>query len=190
MRTFIAIELPVEIKTRLCKLQEQLKTSQADVKWVEPGNIHLTLKFLGEIDGEKMEKVTSILEDIAKGKSPFKIRIYTLGAFPKVNLPRVIWVGIDKGDNEVKEITRELEERIAKLGIPGEDRPFSSHITIGRTKSTLNRERLVEDLKTAQQGFGQENLEFSVTKITLFKSTLTPEGPIYETLKEANLRAA
>lgn len=187
MRTFIAIALPQEIKDSLGRLQNQLKTCGADVKWVEPNNIHLTLKFLGDIDDKKLDKIMRILEDTAKNKNPFQMRIFSIGAFPKMNFPRVIWVGVDKGDSETKQIAEALEEKIAKIGIPKEDRPFSSHITIGRTRSSLNRERLVEDLKTLANNFGQENLEFAVTKITLFKSTLTPKGPIYEVLKETNL---
>lgn len=188
MRTFIAIELPSEIKDSLSRLQEELKASNADVKWVEPNNIHLTLKFLGEIDDKKIEKITKIIDDTAREKNKFQMHISSLGAFPKIDFPRVIWVGVDTGDKETKGIADELEEKIAKIGIPKEDRPFSSHITIGRTRSSLNREKLVQDLKNKAE-LGGEKLEFSVTKITLFKSTLTPHGPIYEVLKETNLKA-
>jgi len=187
MRTFIAIELPGEIKNSLSHLQEQLKDAGADVKWVQPNNIHLTLKFLGEIDDKKLEKITKIIDDTAKEKNKFQIRISSLGAFPKIDFPRVIWVGLDSGDKETKGIAKDLEEKIAKIGIPKEDRPFSSHITIGRTKSSLNRERLVQDLKNKAE-LGGEKLEFYATSITLFKSTLTPHGPIYEILKETNLK--
>ena len=187
MRTFIAIELPTEVKDKLSKIQEQLKKSGADVKWVEPKNIHLTLKFLGEIDDKKLEKIIEIIDGTVKDKNTFHIRISSLGAFPKINYPRVIWIGIDKGDCETKEIAKELEEKIAKIGIPKEGKAFSSHITIGRTRSTLNREKLVQELKTQSANFCG-GLEFVVTKITLFKSTLTPGGPIYEALKETNLK--
>jgi len=188
MRTFIAIGLPQEIKDALACLQNKLKQSGADIRWVEPQNIHLTLKFLGERDDKKLEKIKQILEEVAKNISPFRIRLFSLGAFPKINFPKVIWVGIDKGDNETIEIAKELEERIAQLGIPKEDRPFSSHITIGRMKSPLNRERLIQNLQELENSLGEQNLEFVVTKITLFKSTLTPKGPIYEVLKETSLK--
>jgi 2'-5' RNA ligase len=189
MRTFIAISLPAHIKERLASLQNQLKATGADIKWVEPQNIHLTLKFLGEIDDEKLEKTSSILENVAKDKNSFQIRIYSLGAFPKIISPRVIWVGIDKGDRQTQEIAKALEEKIVKIGIPKEDRAFSSHITIGRTRSGLNREGLVKEMNYLADSFGKENLEFSVNKISLFKSTLTPKGPLYEVLKEAILSA-
>lgn len=188
MRTFIAIELPPEIKNSLSSLQEQLKKSGADVKWVQPQNIHLTLKFLGERDDKKIEKIMQILEETAKDKNLFEISISSVGAFPTINSPRVIWVGVDKGDTQIKEIAKDLEERIAKIGIPGEDRPFSSHITIGRMRSGLNRERLVKDLDNLTHSFGQQTKRFLVTKITLFESILTSKGPIYEVLREASLK--
>ncbi len=188
MRTFIAIELPKEIKDALARLQEKLKSTGADVKWVEPDNIHLTLKFLGEIDEQKLDKIALILENIAKDKSSFHICISSIGAFPRNSSPRVIWVGIDKGDKETKEIAKQLEEKIQKIGIPKEDRSFSSHITIGRTRSALNLQKLVQELKTLENDLGIKGMEFDATKITLFKSTLTPKGPIYEVLKEADLK--
>jgi len=189
MRTFIAVELAQEAKDLLARLQEQLKTSGADVKWVAPLNIHLTLKFLGEIDDKKLDKVMQILEETAKERPPFYIRLSSLGAFPKIDFARVIWVGIDKGDEETKDIAKVLEEKLAKVGIPKENRPFSSHITIGRTRSSLNRERLAQNLNILADNWGKQNIEFSVNKITLFKSTLTPKGPIYEVLKIASLKA-
>jgi 2'-5' RNA ligase len=190
MRAFIAIELPKELREFLSRMQDQLKTSGGDIKWVAPDNIHLTLKFLGEIDDEKFAKIVKIIEGVTKETLPFPMRISSIGAFPKIDYPRVIWTGVDKGDKEAKQIVKELEAKIEKLGIPKEERAFSSHITIGRTRSNLNREKLVAELKNLENKPGGENLEFSVTKITLFKSTLTPKGPIYEVLQEANLKAA
>lgn len=188
MRTFIAIDLPREIKDALAHLQGELKNSQADIKWVESGNIHLTLKFLGERDAKLIEKIIRILEELSREEKCFQARISCLGAFPKINFPKIIWVGIGQGDSETKRIVKELEEKIAKIGIPKEDRPFSSHITIGRRRSSHNQDRLIRDLNNLQDTFGQKALEFPVTKITLFKSTLTPKGPVYEILKEANLK--
>lgn len=190
MRTFIAIELPKDIRGSLGKLQEQLKESEADVKWVIPDNIHLTLKFLGETGDERLERIKKAIEEVARENHPYKISIHSLGAFPKINYLRVIWVGTEDGGAETKIIAKTLEEKIMKIGIPKEGRPFSSHITIGRTRSTQNRERLIKKLKNLQESFGKENLEFSVSKITLFKSTLTPKGPIYEVLQRVSLKTA
>ena len=168
-------------------MQTLLKKSGADVKWVAAQNIHLTLKFLGEIDEEKSVKIAGIIEEIAQGSKKFQISLSSLGAFPKKEFPRVIWVAIDKGDKEIKIFAKALEEKIEKIGIPKEDRPFSSHITIGRVRSPLNKDKLVRALRETENYFGGENIEFGVTKITLFKSTLGSSGPVYEALKEINL---
>jgi 2'-5' RNA ligase len=118
MRTFIAIELPKEIRASLVSIQERLKSSGADVKWIAPENIHLTLKFLGEIDAAGLSRINEIIEEVTKGKGPFQVRISSIGAFPKTNFPRVIWIGIDKGDNETKEIANELEEKNLQCRYP------------------------------------------------------------------------
>jgi len=189
MRTFIAIGLPETIRDSLAGTQERLKNSGADVKWVEPANIHLTLKFLGEADNGKLPEVILILEDVIKDKKVFQVSISSIGSFPRINSPRVIWVGTDKGSGETKKIAEELEEKLVKIGIPKEDRAFQSHITIGRIRSTLNREQLAQDLNNLVNKFSQENLIFYVTSVSLFKSTLTPKGPIYEVVKEVSLQA-
>ena len=185
MRTFIAIALPQEMRDYLACIQAELKKCQADVKWVQPENIHLTLKFLGERDEKKIERIKEILQETVREKAYFVLHLCNIGAFPKIDFPRVIWVGIDKGDKETKALALELEDKIAKLGIPKEDKPFSSHITIARIRSPANRESLVQELKRTPT---LEGKEFLVTKITLYKSTLTPKGPIYEVLKEASLK--
>ncbi len=190
MRSFIAIELPQNIKDYLSRLQTQLKNSQADVKWVEPQNIHLTLKFLGEIDDNQLSEINNILENIAKERKHFQANVSSAGAFPKINFPRVIWVGLKEGDQETQDIARYLEEKIAEIGVPKENRPFSSHITIGRVRTPKNKDKLVKELNKFADGLKEENLKFLVNKLTLFKSTLKPLGPVYEILKEVNLKTA
>ena len=188
MRAFIAIELSPDLKKHLASLEEQLKSSGADVKWVKPENIHLTLKFLGEIDEKQLGEIAKIIQNTADKNKRFFIRLASPGAFPDINFPRVVWIGIEKGDPETKEIAKILEEEIAKVGIPQENRPFSSHITLGRVRSGLNREKLVKNLDNLASKPPEDSPEFLVTKITLFKSTLTPGGPIYEALKEAHFQ--
>ncbi|MCM8797431.1 MAG: RNA 2',3'-cyclic phosphodiesterase [Candidatus Omnitrophica bacterium] len=190
MRTFIAIAFPETIRDYLKEVLERLKATGADVKWVSPENIHLTLKFLGEVDAEKTEKIALIMETIAKDTPCFRMSLSSLGAFPKIDYPRVIWMGVDKGGKECKEIAMVLEDKIAKLGITRQDRPFSSHITVGRLRSYTHRERLIQELRNPTIPATGKNPEFSVGQITLFKSTLTPAGPIYEPLKTVNLKAA
>ncbi|MBU1090247.1 MAG: RNA 2',3'-cyclic phosphodiesterase, partial [Candidatus Omnitrophica bacterium] len=144
-------------------------------------------KFLGEIDEKRLQQINQILAEVIKNKKRFQINISSLGAFPKIQYPRVIWVGINNGDEQTKKLAEDLEERIEKIGIPGEKRPFSTHITIGRVRSPNKREQLLQSLDELKDIFQGKNLGWEVEKITLFKSTLTPKGPIYEALKEATL---
>ena len=187
MRTFIAIELPQNIKDTLGRLQGKLKQCGADVRWVEPHNIHLTLKFLGEVEDSKLDGINQIIEDTVKNRLKFEITLTDLGVFPDINHPRIIWVGIKDKNNETKLIAEELGEKLEKLGIPREERQFLGHITIGRIKSWLNKDKLAERLSVLKDESSNEKINFIADKITLFKSSLKPNGPIYEVLKEVTL---
>jgi len=188
MRTFIAFELPEEIKSGLARLQEEIKVSGADVKWIRPENLHLTLKFIGKASEEQAEKITLMIQEAAGKNSPFMMQIATIGAFPKIDFPRVIWAGLDKGDAEAKKIAAELEKETQMLGIAKEERKFSSHITIGRVRSGKNRLKLVKILKELTDKPRERFPEVNIGRITLFKSTLTPQGALYESLSEATLK--
>lgn len=187
MRAFIAIELPQDIKTDLSNIQEELKQTRADVKWVKPENIHLTLKFLGEIDQNLVKKICSILDEIAQKNAPFNLRLTNLGAYPKLKYPRVIWIGI-ANDQPVVKIAEEIEKETIKIGLAAELRPFSSHITLGRVRSALNRAALAEKLDYLNKTSSSENPDFGVHSLILFKSTLTPTGPIYEAIFSCSLK--
>ncbi len=189
MRTFIAIELPEEIRIVLNRIQDELKQTQADVKWVKPENIHLTLKFLGEIEQDLVKKIHPVLDDIAQKNSAFSLYLSELGAFPKLQYPRVIWIGLTN-DRQVSEIAEDLEKRMLKIGLPAESRPFSTHITLGRVRSGLNRKALVEKIESLNKSSSSPQPEFKVLGLTLFKSTLTPHGPIYETIFTCPLKSA
>ena len=188
LRTFIAIALSKEIEDFLANLQETLKKSNTDVKWVKPENIHLTLKFLGQREKKKIDEIIKIIDEISKNTPVFPLEISSIGSFPKKEYPRVIWVGLTEGDKEIKQIASTLENAICKLGIPKESRPFSSHITLGRVRSPLNRKQLVEQLNNLEGNFPEGKMRYKVERITLFKSTLTPTGPIYEILHEGSLK--
>jgi len=186
IRSFIAIPLPKDTEDYLGTLISDLKKTAADVKWVKPENIHLTLKFLGGQDPDTLKKIQIILDKLIADKNNYELEISHLGGFPKLENPRVIWVGLSEGDKETKIIAKELDEKINKLGIPKEERAFSSHITIGRVRSPLNRDKLVAGLKSCVIPEGR--LKFTADKIILYKSTLMPGGPVYEAIYEVNLK--
>jgi 2'-5' RNA ligase len=186
MRTFIAIELSSDIKESLAQIQSHLKYSGADVKWVEKDNIHLTLKFLGEITEEKRKEIEPILDGIGESIRPFEISIKDIGVFPKIDHPRVIWASLDKGAAESKELAERIDSALLKIGFEKEPRPFAAHLTIGRVRLPKNRDALKEKILNSQ--IKSYNLQ-QISCIILFKSTLTPKGPIYTKIHEAKLSA-
>ena len=187
MRTFIAISLPQTIRETLLSLQRELKTTEADVKWVIPENMHLTLKFLGETEDKLIPEIVNLLRGISCTHKPFLIRLSHLGAFPKIPSARIIWMGIEEGKNASRNIAQTLDQQLLALGFPQEERDFSAHITLGRVKSGFNRDKLAKQLITMQTTPNNTPLEFLATTLTLYKSTLTPKGPTYEALIEVNL---
>jgi 2'-5' RNA ligase len=184
MRTFIAVELDKPVKDALSRLQSELKKSEADVKWVFPENIHLTLKFLGEVKEEKIPKIIQSLKKIARAVNSFRAEINTIGAFPNTKSPRAIWTGIEQGKENLLRLAELIEDAAAKLGFPKEERKFSAHVTIGRVRSPKNKAALSE----AMQRLKFDALSQTVNSVILFKSTLTPKGPIYEKLAEESLK--
>ncbi len=190
MRTFIAISLPPEIKKTLGELQAKLKQADADVAWVKPDNIHLTLKFLGEIKEKRLQRIMEIIDKTAASIPAFCGCIADIGYFPAEGPLRVIWAGLGQGDIQLRSLAAKLEEGIAQTGIPKEKRPFQSHCTLGRVRSPRNKEDLLELLKNSEGFLKGKKLEFPVGTITLFKSTLTSQGSIYEVLKETSLQSS
>jgi len=190
MRAFIAIEISDDIKDLLGQIEAHLKYSGADVKWVKPEVIHLTLKFLGEITDEKCADVKFALDTIAKSVKPFELNLKDIGAFPKIEHPRVIWVGLDKGAVETTALAGRIDDSLSKIGFAKEDRPFSPHLTIGRARSPLNRDKLKEKISSASAKFQFTAVNScKVASVILFQSTLTPKGPIYTKLHESQFTA-
>ena len=185
MRIFIAVKLSSEIKLRLGEVQNKLKESGADVKWVKPENIHLTLKFLGNVVESKLETLVKEAGEVARKFSPFKIKFSGLGTFPNLKNPRVIWVGIESKAKELLRLSREIEENLAKLEFPPEKREYKPHLTLGRVRSGQNKSRLIETISTLNiQKIG----EMEVNKISIIKSELRREGPIYTVVGEIHLK--
>jgi len=132
---FIAIDLPQAIKDAISRMQNSLKRSGADVSWVLPANIHLTLKFLGDIDEQTAQFVSEAIRETATASADFTMQLGTIGAFPGIHSPRIIWVGLSRGHDETKMIAGQLQDRLEQYGIDRETRPFVSHITVGRVRS-------------------------------------------------------
>lgn len=165
MRAFISVELPEGIKKKIFKATAEMRAIESGVKWVEEQNLHLTLKFLGSIEGRDLLKAVSLAEEAAKGFNGFKIRFEGLGSFPEDSPPRILWVGISEGGENLKRIAESLGNR-----------EFSAHLTIGRVK-----DKGVDEVKSKMAGIhGFSFGEMAVDSINIMKSTLTQKGPVYE----------
>ena len=188
IRSFIAIELPEEVKRELSQLSRELgKAKYPFVKWVDTGNIHLTLKFLGNIPPAQVAKITGAMKGAVRGKSPFQLEISRLGAFPGVNQPRVIWVGVGGETDRLLELQQDIDSRLVPLGFVPEKQPFVPHLTIARVRenaSTDDRKALGRLL--ASTGFDSQG-RIAVDSVKLMRSQLTPEGPIYSLLSAVAL---
>lgn len=181
IRTFIAIELPKEINDNLQKLQNDMKDSMPDARWTKYGNIHLTLKFLGDTNVTKLELIGTIIQEIARKYSPFIISLKGIGAFPNSRKPSVIWTGIDKGKDEISKLANEIESAMEKLGFPRENRSFNPHLTIGRVRELNHPSEMMQALENPTVG---EVGEFTVDRVNFIKSELNPKGSIYTILAE------
>ena len=189
IRSFIAIELPDELKAGLTRLQAQLKSgAQSGVKWVDPYSIHLTLKFLGSIAVDRIGEITGAIEVAARGMSPFRLEVKELGAFPNLRRVRVVWVGISGEVDKLGQLQQRLESNLARLDFAPESRPFTPHLTLARF-----RERVpLDERQSLGQFIARTSFEsagaIEVNAINLMKSQLTGEGAIYSRIGLVELK--
>ncbi|OPX20781.1 MAG: 2'-5' RNA ligase [Desulfobacca sp. 4484_104] len=180
IRTFLAIDLPGSHQKGLTQVQKQLKQSNADVRWVPVGNIHLTLKFFGNVKESEVQTIGAATAAVARQFPPFDLQVAGAGAFPSIKSPRVIWLGI-RGQTEVlSQLYYGLEQAFATLGYLPENRRFNPHLTLGRVRSPRHREKLSQMFETL---ISPTFPVFRVSNLILFRSTLTPQGAIYTPLQ-------
>lgn len=184
IRTFIAIEIPENIRSKIADLQSELKKIGGRVSWVKPENIHITLKFLGQTQEDKINVIASQLKNAVELMQPFEVTVGDVGAFPNFNRPRVLWVGTNTEQQQLSILAKEVDKRMAILGFDREKRRFSGHLTLGRVKDNQDVQSLVEKLQLYKE-FNAE--AFVVNEILLIKSQLSPKGSIYTTLKKVML---
>jgi RNA 2',3'-cyclic 3'-phosphodiesterase len=183
MRAFIAIDLVPEIKEHLLAVVRDLQAARADVRWIGAGGMHLTLKFLGEIDQARAARVKETLAAVASRFRPFPLRLEGTGAFPDERSPRVLWAGCAAGP-ELAALQREIEAALEAEGFEREARPFTPHLTLGRVKGPGRIDRAMSELsRRREEVFGA----MTVGKIVLFESLLRPQGAEYRAVFEAVL---
>ncbi|RLF91135.1 RNA 2',3'-cyclic phosphodiesterase [Thermococci archaeon] len=186
VRTFIAIDLGQETKDIIeSKVLDEISKIDVDVKLVEKENLHLTLKFLGEIHERRVSDVKEVLERISSEKKKFSMRLHGLGAFPNSRSARVVWIGVEDGREELHNLASEIDSELHKIGFKRERKRFHPHITVCRVKTPRNISKirsLIEALRDLEVGVEEVNC------LSLKKSTLTSKGPIYEDLHKFPLQ--
>lgn len=183
IRTFVAVRLPAEIRRRLMLVEKRLMQSGADVKWVPEENFHITLKFLGDVEQNRLSAVKDAVGRAVEGASAFDLSLAGVGAFGRPL--RVVWVGIASGKDELKSLAKRVEDELAGIGFPAEDRPFSAHITLGRVRSPRGIEKLsacIESLNDEPVG------DVHVDGASVMKSELRREGPAYTPIADLGFR--
>jgi 2'-5' RNA ligase len=189
MRCFVALDLPDGVRAALDVTQARLRAAapRADVRWVAPAGVHLTLKFLGEVTDERRDAVRAALEGVTRGAAPIELACAGLGVFPGPARPRVVWAGITGGLPDLGVLAVAVERILEPLGFPPERRPFRGHATLGRVRSPRSVGVLVRALeREARTEFGS----WTASEIVLYRSHLRPTGSIYEPLVRLPLTAA
>ncbi|MDO8446860.1 MAG: RNA 2',3'-cyclic phosphodiesterase [Deltaproteobacteria bacterium] len=185
VRAFIACDIPDLFLEKISSVQDRLKGLDADVTWTKTGGIHITLKFLGDIEEGYIDKVAAIFEEASKGQTPFEISIKGSGAFPNLKNPRVVWIGVEDVANGLSKLQQGLDDRLKGLGFEPEEREFRPHLTLGRVRGSRGKERLsaaVSELREVEIG------SFAVDRVILYKSELKPTGAVYTKLREVILK--
>lgn len=185
IRAFIAIPVSQEVRDLVSSILKRLITAGADVKWVEPQNLHLTLKFLGNISLDMVDEISNVIQDAVRGIDRFELEIKGISSFPGGNKPmRVIWLGIDDLSGLLEEISTRIEKACRPLGFEPEERGFKPHLTIGRVRQgSPNLAKLKSEILSLEFN----PLKLSVDQVNLMRSELSPRGPTYTVLRSFGL---
>ena len=188
IRSFIAIELPEEAKRGLAKLRRALeKDEHKFVKWVDPGGIHLTLKFLGNIPSKRIAEITEATEKATQGTPPFHLEISGLGVFPSLKQVRVFWVGIGGELDKLSRLQQSIDSALAALGFAKEERPFVPHLTLARIREGTSPPERRSFGELVDSTTFEDKYPVEVEAIRLMRSQLTPAGAIYTCLSVVGL---
>ena len=184
IRTFIAIDIPPWVKTEIAGIQNRLKSLNLNASWVSQANMHMTLKFLGDIDPHSAPAIKKTMTAVLHTTPKFSVSLGGLGVFPNLKRPRAVWIAIQDNSGALKTIWEKTEDAMAALNFPGETREFTPHLTLGRIKSAKGKALLKHALQTAPS---IELSPFEITSVKFYQSQLTPKGSIYTVLAQFQL---
>lgn len=179
IRAFIALKLPDNILSFINKIQKNLKQYGFPVRWVKPENIHLTLKFFGNIDKSDLSDIKAALNECSGCYSALNLFAKGIDVFPSIMRPRIMWVGVLGDTSLLLSLQNTLDKRLEESGFKKDEKPFKGHLTMGRFKDKVNNEKLIEILRKYQN---VDPEAFTAKEIVLFKSDLKPQGPVYTEL--------
>lgn len=184
MRSFIAVKISSQQRRKIADLIGDLRASEARVKWVRPENMHITLKFLGEVDERKLPEIFDSFEKSLTNAQAFAFNLKDIGCFPNIRRPRVIWVGIERGKDELKILANTVDNFMAEFGFEREKRGFSAHLTIGRVRDTYG----IETVTGRFDGTNFNTESCVIDEVVFFQSILKREGPTYIAHKVVKLQ--
>lgn len=184
-RLFLASSLPFFVHNWLDETYLRLKKIDCDVKWVKSENCHLTLKFLGDTSVEKISEIKAALKNITSSMNPIDTHLTDVGAFPRIERPQIVWLGLEDKDKQLEELAKAVENDFEKIGFQKEVRDFKAHITIARVKTGRNIKTFIQALNTIKDIPPEA---FRINEVALYQSTLTPQGPLYEVIESFPLK--
>jgi len=179
IRSFIAVALPPSIVDYINNIKETLYPYRFKIRWVKPENIHLTLKFLGDINAADIEAAGAAMDRAVEETAPITLSVRGAGVFPGIKRPRVVWLGMGGQVPLLIALQKVLDENLAAAGFEKEKRPFKAHLTLGRVKGAIDAAMLG---KALSEMMNFESTPFVVDRIFLIKSELKPSGPVYTKL--------
>lgn len=185
VRVFVAVDLPASLQGGLGFLVARLRGLPGEARWVSGPHLHLTLRFLGELDVQRVGDVTSAVARAASRHAPFTLTLAGLGLFPPKGAPDVVWVGVTEGEEALRSLQADVETELELAGFPPEERRFTPHLTLARLRGAEAGE-----WHCAVAAFGTEPvLSFAVAAVHVMRSELTRRGPLYSTLSVTSLKA-
>ena len=186
LRTFIALDVPSAVLDTIIRIQHRFKSLGLHASWVKPANIHLTLKFLGNTDPDRIPGIQNKLIETLTSSTPFQLSLDSVGVFPNTKNPRVLWVGLKDEEETLIRLQASVENALEGIGFLKEQRTFSPHLTLARIKSPKGKKELKDELDAVNQE-GIDPHPFEVGGIHLYESQLTPKGSIYTVLANFKL---
>jgi 2'-5' RNA ligase len=186
IRLFTAIPLAPSLRPPLVDLLSEMVKTKSPVKWVEPAQLHLTLRFIGDQEEAKIPAVESQLEGAVVGVEPFEIELGGVGAFPNLKHPKVLFVPVLSGQEKLSRLFTEISKGLEKVGLGLEEKPYHAHLTLGRVKTSEDVSGVIQMLQT---GWPATLGKMAVDHFVLFRSQLRSQGPLYTELKKFDLKA-